>query len=446
MKNYRKIELVPYDEKWSYLFEKESQNIKNVLGSHLNEIHHIGSTAIPNMPAKPVIDIMLEFDNLDDIDLITEQLNTLNYDNIRRHVIPHRSFFTRRQDKDIRYHLHLRESGDPQIMRHVNFRDFLIHHPEDANTYAALKRKLAAQYADDINNYVSGKDKLVRQIDTKAKLWQGRKHDFRTPNTGRKASTWSREKIIKAMEANLNVHMTHFAQYINQINLIRVPGYTVVNSGLMDDTFNYVLEVDFSKDDASKKIQEVMQCFSADKLPFSWWISPYDQPDDLAARLEHAGLINAENNVGMYIDLDNWQPSVNKNNLKIIKVADKQGLNDFANILVNNQTAFDQYYEWVAEIYTLDDPIEFYVGYINDQPVTRGQLVYFAQVAGIHNISTAIDERSKGYGSAMEQFLLQRAKKQGFHIAVLQASEEGLFLYLKQGFKECCVFKEFKPI
>ncbi len=168
IKNYRKVELVPYDKKWASFYEKESQNIKNALGNHLIEIHHIGSTAIPNMPAKPVIDIMLECDNLDNIDLITKQLNTLNYYNIRRHIIPHRSFFTRRQDKEISYHLHIRERGDPQIKRHVNFRDYLVNHPEDANAYALLKAKLADQFADNINNYVFGKDKLVQEIDRKA--------------------------------------------------------------------------------------------------------------------------------------------------------------------------------------------------------------------------------------------------------------------------------------
>lgn len=278
----------------------------------------------------------------------------------------------------------------------------------------------------------------------KAKLWPGRKKDFLPPNTGNNINLWTQEKLIKAMEANLNVHMTHFPQYINPITLIRIPGYTLVNSRLMDDTFNYVLEADFSKNDADKKIQEIIRQFEG--VPFSWWISPYDKPDDLSNRLIQAGLINAENNIGMYLNLDQWELPSEKTNLTIIKVADKNGLQDFANVLVNNKDAYHQYYNWVAEIYTSDDPIEFYVGYANGKPVTRGQIVYFAQVAGIYGVSTALDERRKGYGTAIEQFLLRQAKENGYHIAVLQASEEGLPLYLKQGFKECCVFKEFKPV
>ena len=129
MKNPRKVEIVPYDTKWPELFTQEAHQIQHVLGNHLKEIYHIGSTAIPNMPAKPVIDIMLVCEDLDYIDVITEKLSGLNYHHIRRQIIPHRSFFTRRQDKQISFHLHIHERGSPQIKRHVNFRDYVIAHP-----------------------------------------------------------------------------------------------------------------------------------------------------------------------------------------------------------------------------------------------------------------------------------------------------------------------------
>jgi GrpB-like predicted nucleotidyltransferase (UPF0157 family) len=178
MNNPRKVEIISYDPKWPEIFNHESFKLQEALGDHLREIYHIGSTAILNMPAKPVIDIMLVCENLDAIDDITQQLNNLNYYNIRRHVIPHRSFFTRRQDEKISFHLHIRERGDPQINRHVNFRDYLIAHPSDAVCYAELKMKLAEQFSEDINSYVFGKDKLVQKIDTKAKLWSDRKKDY----------------------------------------------------------------------------------------------------------------------------------------------------------------------------------------------------------------------------------------------------------------------------
>ena len=106
-----KVEVVPYDKHWPHLFKYEANCIQKALGECLREIYHIGSTSIPNMPAKPAIDMMLAIDNLDDIHFISEKLTQLNYDSIRRSIIPHVSFFTKRLDQTIRFHLHLHERG-----------------------------------------------------------------------------------------------------------------------------------------------------------------------------------------------------------------------------------------------------------------------------------------------------------------------------------------------
>jgi len=341
--------------------------------------------------------------------------------------------------------LHVCERGDPQIDRHVNFRDYVIAHQDDAKRYAELKIKLAEQFSEDISSYVFGKDKLVQEIDAKAKIWPKRKKDYLSPHTGVFAREWSKEKLIKAIEANLNVHMTYFAQYLNQVDLIRVPGFTIVNSSLPDDTFNYVLDADFSSNDANKKIKQVTDYFIRKKSPFSWWLGPYDKPADLANHLEKNGYMNTENNVAMYFDLDAWDGHVTTpSGLQIIQAKDEQTLQDFALVLASDETSFKKYFSWIAKILTDDDPIEYYVGYINGKPVVRGLSCYFAQVAGLHWLSTIPSERRKGHGQAMQAYRLKRAKERGYHIAVLQASQEGHSLYKKIGYNECGTFKEFK--
>src|SRR5687768_12128363 len=118
-----KIVVIAYDPCWPEEYIKESQVIKNALAEYLRMIHHIGSTSIPNMPAKPVIDMILEIENIDDIDLISKKLYALGYADLSRQIIPHRSFFTYRIDENISFHLHLYERGDPQVKRHVIFKD-----------------------------------------------------------------------------------------------------------------------------------------------------------------------------------------------------------------------------------------------------------------------------------------------------------------------------------
>ncbi|MBA3662407.1 MAG: GNAT family N-acetyltransferase [Gammaproteobacteria bacterium] len=445
MKNPRKVEILSYDPHWPDLFEQEARRIKSVLSNQLKEIYHIGSTAIPNMPAKPIIDMMLVCNDLDEIEFIKDKLSSLNYSNLRRQIIPHRSFFVKRQDNHISFNLHIHERGSTQIKRHVNFRDYVIHHPEDAKAYAALKINLAKQFSDDMNSYVMGKDSLVQKIDANAKLWPKRKNDYLKENTETIAKNWSHERLVKAMVTNLNVHMTHFAQYLNQVELVRIPGFTIVNTSLPDDTFNFVLDADFSTAEAQKKILEVTNYFTQKNIPFSWWVSPFDKPDDLPEQLEHNGYQNTENNIAMYFDLDAWEGQVSlPPELEIIQAQDEKTLHDFALVLANDAVAFKQYFSWIASVLTDDDPIEYYVGYVNGKPVVRGLSCYFAQVAGLHWLSTAPDERRKGYGAAMQQYRLKRAKELGYHIAVLQASSAGYPLYQKLGYKGCGVFREFK--
>jgi GNAT superfamily N-acetyltransferase len=152
-----------------------------------------------------------------------------------------------------------------------------------------------------------------------------------------------------------------------------------------------------------------------------------------------------ENNIGMYFDLDAWDGSIQPvPSLHIVKATTADTLRDFALVLTNDRNAFQTYFSWVATVLTPEDPIEYYVGYVDGKPVVRGLSCYFAQVVGLHWLSTAPNERHKGYGRAMQQFRLQQAKERGFHVAVLQAEPDAYPLYKKLGYSECGVFKEFK--
>ncbi len=149
----------------------------------------------------------------------------------------------------------------------------------------------------------------------------------------------------------------------------------------------------------------------------------------------------------MYFDLDAWDSqAVSIPTLNIVRATDEKTLHDFASVLANDEIAFKQYFSWVASILADDDPIEYFVGYVGGKPVVRGLSCYFAQVAGLHWLSTALSERRKGYGKAMQQYRLKRAKDLGYHIAVLQASNEGYPLYRQLGYKECGYFCEYKKL
>lgn len=137
----RKIELAEYNPDWPVLFASEAKAIKAVLGASVINIHHIGSTAVPGLAAKPIIDILLE---VADITALTRAnpLKTLHYQARGESGIAGRRYFIK--GGSVRtHHLHGFITGDANIARHLAFRDYLRANPAAAAEYAEVKRNAA---------------------------------------------------------------------------------------------------------------------------------------------------------------------------------------------------------------------------------------------------------------------------------------------------------------
>ena len=450
------IKLEEYNIEWPNFFKKEAEKIKETLFSvpllfksrSYFEVHHIGSTALPGMSAKPVIDILLECDDIYQIDLIKKQLSTLGYNEFSRHVIPHYSFFSRKIADPTSFHLHLRERGDPQIKRHINFRDYLTYHPEDAKEYEKIKKTLAAEFFNNRYEYTLGKDEFIRSIDIKAKKWEKRRRNFLQPNTNLDIKNISKEKIGSAIEANIIVHMTHFEQYISSIDFKRQPKYTrILNNNILDDSFNYILESEVTEQNADAAIQEAIKPFEEKNIPYCWWNFPNDKPKNIDLYLERNGFTHTHTNIGMYFDLGAWDgvlPTLE--NFEIKKVRSEKEFSDFSYVLSNDSNFLDNYFKEISTIFTGEDPQEYFVGYLNSKPIVCGLICFFGKVAGLHCLTTSPYFRRKGYGAAMQMARLKRAKELGYQTAILQASSSAYSLYLKLGWQPHSEFKEFKKV
>lgn len=440
----RKVEVVAYNPLWPTIYHDEAERIKKALGSHLTAIYHIGSTSIPNMPAKPVIDLLLACHDLDETVELDNALTQLGYTKLRRSIVPHCSFFTFREENGMRFHLHIYAVGDPQIKRHLYFCEYLKAHPADAENYAALKKTLAKQFTYDIYQYVLGKDKLVQSIDAKAKQWSGRRTDLPVPNLEMPGNKWAAEKIRKAVAVNLNVLLTHFSQYVNYIELVRIPGYTLINSGLANVALNYAIDADFNDADAATNIAAVTTYFREKQLPFTWLVSPDDKPEALGRYLEEANFKHTGNKIAAYLNLDTWQNEAKPlAKLQIRRAIDKDSLRDFAKLISHANPLFEKYYAWLAESITSDDPVEFYMGYIDQKPIAVEISCAAAGVMGLYCLRVA-DEEENYYSTAMHQFHLHRAKELGYHISTLLISPEEFPSYQRLGYKECGVFRVYK--
>jgi GrpB-like predicted nucleotidyltransferase (UPF0157 family) len=162
------IELVEYDPRWPARFEDEAARVRAVLDPALIVgIEHFGSTAIPGMAAKPIIDILIAVRSLQEARLTTvEPLRTLDYIYWSDNPATDRMFFVKGMPPygtGRTHHVHIVEpTAEPWL--NLPFRDHLKSHPEDAERYAALKRKLATLYRFDREGYTAGKAAFIREI------------------------------------------------------------------------------------------------------------------------------------------------------------------------------------------------------------------------------------------------------------------------------------------
>lgn len=172
-----KVEVVPHNPLWRQAFEHESSQIAAALGENLVVIHHIGSTAIPGIYAKPIIDLLVEVVRIAEVDEQTSRMIALGYEGMGEFGLAGRRYFRKSNAAGVRtHHVHTYQIGSPEIERHLAFRDYMIAHPDRAQHYSNLKRELARQYPDDIEGYMDGKDSFVKEMERQALAW--RKPEF----------------------------------------------------------------------------------------------------------------------------------------------------------------------------------------------------------------------------------------------------------------------------
>ena len=160
----RLIEVIPYKPEWSALYSKEATKIAGILNQELIEIHHIGSTAIKGISAKPIIDILIIVRSISNMDKLNERMIGIDYRPMGEYGIKGRRFFIKGNDELRTHHLHAFQSGDRQIKQYLTFRDYLIVNPNVAKRYSDLKIELAGKHPHDIEKYMDGKDRFISNI------------------------------------------------------------------------------------------------------------------------------------------------------------------------------------------------------------------------------------------------------------------------------------------
>lgn len=171
------VTLCDYDPQWPEDYRREAERLSNATGgppgasgARIKEIAHIGSTSVPGMMAKPMIDMMVGLHTLADVPDLIPILTALGYEYKGEFGIPDRHFFT--LGNPTTHHVHMVYHGGPFWRLNLLFRDHLRQNPHEASAYVALKRELAAKYANNRESYTKGKDAFIRSMLHRAG-WRG---------------------------------------------------------------------------------------------------------------------------------------------------------------------------------------------------------------------------------------------------------------------------------
>lgn len=160
----RNIIVLPYDEKWTQAFLDIKSDLDTALGDLAISIEHVGSTSVPGLAAKPIIDIDVVVRKTN-LELAIKALATIGYEHEGNGGIEGREMFKYSGKEHLMdHHLYVCPEDSRELKRHVLFRDYLRSHPDAVQAYSQIKKEAAELYPHDIDNYINHKGVVIEKI------------------------------------------------------------------------------------------------------------------------------------------------------------------------------------------------------------------------------------------------------------------------------------------
>ncbi len=161
----KKVKLVGYSEDWAGLYQTEADNLKRLLKDNVVSIQHVGSTSIPNMMfAKPIIDIAVGIETIEQLGKVKEILLANDYYYNENAGDTDRWFFAKGKAENRMFNIHVELIEGVSWNNHINFKNFMIKHPEYVSKYCDVKKELASRYRDDRLKYTEGKAEFIQSV------------------------------------------------------------------------------------------------------------------------------------------------------------------------------------------------------------------------------------------------------------------------------------------
>ena len=249
--------------------------------------------------------------------------------------------------------------------------------------------------------------------------------------------------LIEAIEANL-VELSFLYRKWPQAEVCDGPDIVWTITNVPFALFNSILRTRLSSHEVDDAIEAAITRARLRNVPLLWWTGPDSQPSNLEEQLKKHNFTHIGDSPGMAVDLlnlnEHFQPFPE---LTVKTVNDLATLRLWSRILIQGfelpEYAGNAFFDFYSSVgLGTDSPAHHYIGWLKGEPVAVSSLFLGAGVAGIYNLATVPGARRQGAGSAMLMKPLQEARGIGYQVGILQASEMGVSVYRRVGFKEQC--------
>ncbi|GAA4857481.1 hypothetical protein GCM10023310_40800 [Paenibacillus vulneris] len=167
----RKTVIQEWTPEWAVQYSQMAEILQRMFAEELVRIHHIGSTSIPPIGyAKPIIDILIEVRNLENVSLLNEAMLAAGFEPKGENGIPGRRYFAKGREQRT-HHVHVFEAGHAAIAALLEFKAYMMNHPQEAAEYGQLKLKLMKQFPESVHLYQDGKQAMLNSLVQKASIW-----------------------------------------------------------------------------------------------------------------------------------------------------------------------------------------------------------------------------------------------------------------------------------